>query len=371
MSIPSFKPMDDGIFVLPDAKWHGFIGAKNPLGAAIANRFINNSQFIAQNRLAAHSKAWDCCLVDEDSTTTMSGSATPSGFLGHSGSVGGLAQNDAATLGFEFSTHPAMPLAIPFGWRLSPGASQINVRVALNVQNAEGAMYAYLVENNRAASPRIVAVDGRNDETYEATEFFTSDIRAESSYAALATTATSGTSGLSYYDLEINIPGRYTGVENEVHSYDNNATVFLCFQSGVQLASGSTPSLNATAPALERGNRMLTTNSNMSKYANIRNPGKNHNVIKLSYTDTDKTETWHQIVQMRPADLSLAPFNASNPEQYIIWPSVPTDVVPPSLTDGTNSFAAEGTGLLLGDQFNLYPVTQFNVYSVSIQESYS
>ncbi len=375
MSISEFKPISDSAGVPDDAKWQG---TKNPLGAAIANRLINNTQFCAQKRLAAHSKAWDSGLINDTSLTTISPRMLPSNFIGHTGNVGGLSQSDSETLGVEFSTHPGLPLAIPFGWRLSPGANQVNVRVALTVENIAGGMYAYIAGGGgrvpEGPYPLNIATEGVDENTFEATSgFFTSDIRSQTSYAQADLTSTNGTGGMSYYDLVIDIPEKYDNSFTEGHLYDTNATVFLCFQSGVDTLGGSTPTVDApsNAPALQRGNRMLNTTSNMSKYLNIKNPGKLHRVARFTYNDTTRTEGWHQVVQLRPGDVTKAAYASNNPEQFILWPAIPKEVVPPSLTTGPNAEAAEGTGLQLGDQFDLYPVTQFKVFSVSIQEYYT
>ncbi len=367
MSISSFKPIDDGSGLPDDSKWQG---QNNPLGAAIADRLVNNTQFIAQNRLAAHSKVWDSCLTDNTSTSNMQSSVSlPSDFVGYPGNVGGTMQNDEETRGLEFSTHPSLPLAIPFGWRVSPGAKKINVRVALSVENIAGGMYAYCTINGGSAAPRLPAIENLDvaESTYEPpTDFFTSDIRAEDSYVEAALTSTNGTAGLSYYDLEIDLADR-SGSTVQSINYSYTGVVFLCFQSGVD-GSGGTQNINTTNPALQKGNRLITTTSNMQKYATSKNPGKYHRVIKFTHSDTVREETWHQVIQLRPADVSLAPFDSLNSEQFVIYPSIPSDVVPPSLTGGPNADAAEGTGI--ESTFDIYPITKFKVYSVSIQEKY-
>jgi hypothetical protein len=173
---------------------------------------------------------------------------------------------------------------------------------------------------------------------------------------------------MSYYTLQIEIPGKLDGSDFQEHSYQEGE-IFLCFQSGYDPVGG-TEQVNATGPALSRGNRALKTADNMSKYSTTQNPGKFHKLIKFTHTDTARTETWHHVLQLRPFDVSLAPYNASNPSEYILWPAIPPDVVPPALTEGAGSGASEGTGLQLSDNYDIYDLTVFTIVSVSIEESY-
>jgi hypothetical protein len=373
MAISDFKPIDDNS-TTPNGEYHD---ANMPVGAAIAHRLVNNIQFTAQNRLAKQSKTWDCTIADDENLTTFSGSAgDATTIMGYSGSVGGLSQADDQTVGLEVSTHPSVPLAIPFGWRLSPGARRIHVRVAVDVQNMTGSMYAYGVDQGGRTFPRVGATDEVPSEMAfaPATNFFTTEIRAESSYAEMGPTSLSGTGGLSYYDLEIEVPGRLDGGGTPNINYkQDNVTIFLCIQSGVDQTVGVSAGINPTSPALFTGNRVINLNNSMAKYIQQRNPGKYHRVCKFDYTGTDRTSSWHQVVQMRPADVTLAPYDSLNPESFILWPAIPPDVVPASLVGGagSNAGAAPGTGLQNGDTFTIYPVTRFNIYSVTIEESFA
>jgi hypothetical protein len=254
----------------------------------------------------------------------------------------------------------------------------LNVRVALEVLNMTGSMYAFLIDSNGAASPRAGAifggVSGRNNITFAPpTNFFTPDIQAEPSYVEMGPTSLSGTNGMSYYDLTINIPARASGSNFTEQKYQNESvTVMLNFQGGVDQTAGISETVNPISPALAVGNRALNTNSNFAKNTNQRNPGKFHRVCKFDYPGTTRLESWHHVMMLRPGDATIAPYSNLNPEQFILWPAIPADVVPTSLVGGAgeNAGASPGTGLQNGDTFTIYPCTQFNVYSVTIEESY-
>jgi hypothetical protein len=370
MAISNYKAITDGVGTTENLYTDTL-----PVGAAIANRLVNNTQFIAQSRLAKQSKSWDCTVVDDESLSTFSGSSSdPSAFVGYSGSVGGTTQSDVETVGFQFSTHPSMPLAIPFGWRLSPGAREIKVRVALQVMAATGSMYAFVSTETGADYPTAGTFTPGTSTRFNlptGNNFFTTEIRAENSYAEMGPTSLSGTNGLSYYELTIEIPRGASGAFYE--SQFQNATILLCFQSGYDNVTYDSTAVATTSPALTTGNRVLRTTRDMGSYLGIKNPGKFHKIVNLTYFgDVDRTDSWHQVVQLRPADPTTAPFDQLNPEALVLWPAIPPEVVPPSLVGGagSNSAAPEGSGLLAGATIDVYSVAQFNLFSVSIEENY-
>lgn len=370
MTISNYKPIDNGA---------GAVGAFEddaPVGAAIANRLVNNTQWIHQNRLAKHAKAWDYTVFDNQNLIFFTSADDPADATGYRGYVGGGSlTDDTETIGVQFSTHPSTPMAIPFGWRVSPGAKFINILVALKVENAVGGMAAYARFNGQVI-PTAPNAEVRRGDTFAppavATDFFNSSTRDdyEDSYTEVALTSTNGTNGLSYYQLQFEIPGKLQGEAFQEHSYQTGE-IFLCFQSGYDPLGGTQQVATPSGPALSRGNRVIQTNDNMSKYSGINNPGKFHKLVKFTYTGTARTETWHHVLQMRPADITIAPFAANNPVEYVLWPSIPPDVVPPSLTEGAGSGASEGTGLQLGDNFDIYDLTVFTIASVTIEEAYA
>lgn len=372
MPITSYKPIDNASGA--PGQWHA---NDNPLGAAIANRLINNTQWIVQNRLSKHSKSWDATRSTDTTLTIFSDAtdgSTLSGYQGYLG--GGSLVSDPDTIGVQFSTHPGTPMTIPLGWKLSPGARYLTIRVAMRVENANGGMAAFCRVNGDNF-PSLPISDEVNTDTFEPpSDFFNTETRAATdAYKEVTLTSVDGTNGTSYYELQIEVQPedgdpRLTGDFYMDLGYESdNCHVFLCFQSGYDPVGG-TEAVNSTAPALSRGNRALKTSDNMTKYASNTNPGKLHKVIKLTHTDTARTETWHHVVQLRPFDATVAPFSASNPSEYILWPSIPSDVVPPELTEGAGSGASPGTGLSPGDSYDIYDLTKFTILSVTIEESF-
>ena len=374
--ITDYKPIDDGVGT--NENWYT---DEFPVGAAFAQRLANNASWLAQNRLNKSSKTWDCTASNDSSTSTFNASAgDATKILGYAGNVGAVSTNDIETIGFQISSHPGAPLALPLGWRLSPGAGKVKVRLAMKISNAQGAIYAALVSGNGAVSPAmgLPEVDITTFSPLVAGQFFNAEIRAEDSYQTVELTSTNGTSGYSYYELTIDL-SRFAGTATREAAYDEDATVVLFFQSGVDLTSPETLQIGASSPdavvaALTTGNRVIRTNGVMSKYAGIRNPGKYHRVAKFDYNaGTPKTETWHHVVQLRPYEFDTGAFAANNPETFVLWPAIPPAGVPPSLVGGgggMNAGALEGTGLLNGDSFTLYPITQFDIYSVTVEEEY-
>jgi hypothetical protein len=369
--ITEYKPVDDGAGTTDN--WYT---TNHPMGAAIGQRFANNSSWLAQNRLNKSSKTWDCTDSSDTSTSTFKNSAGDSSkILGYTGNVGGASASDTDTIGFQFSTHPGAPLAMPLGWRLSPGAGKIKVRLTMEVLNATGSVYAALVNGDGGVYPAsgFAEVDRSTYSPLVAGNFFNAEIRAADSYAEVDPTSGAGTSGYSYYELDIDL-ARFSGSVPINGGYDDDATIVLFFQSGVDVSSAGTHQVGAgPSAALTTGNRVLRTTSNMSKYANNTNPGKYHKVIKIDYTDASVTETWHHIVQLRPHDVTVNAFAVSNSETFVLWPSIPPAGVPPSLVGGgggTNTGALEDTGLLNGDNFTMYDITQFNIFSVTVEEEY-
>lgn len=366
--ITNYKPIDNGA---------GAVGAFEtdaPFGAAIANRLVNNTQWIHQNRLATHSKSWDYTIVNDTNLTTFSSAGNPSGVKGYKGYIGGGSlTDDPDTIGVQFSTHPSTPMTIPFAWRLSPGAKFININIAMQIDNAIGGMAAFARFGGQVI-PSAPTVPDRRLDTFAppgvATDFFNETTRTDypNTYQEVALTSTNGTNGMSYYQLQIEVPGKLDDNNFQEHSYEEGE-IFLCFQSGYDPAGG-TEQVNNTGPALSRGNRALKTNDFMAKYSGTTNPGKLHKLIKFTHTGTAREETWHHVLQLRPFDLTRAPFHAANPSEYVLWPSLPPDVVPPSLTEGAGSGATEGTGLQLGDNYDIYDLTVFTIVSVAIEESY-
>jgi len=366
--INNYKPIDNGA---------GAVGAFEtdaPFGAAIANRLVNNTQWIHQNRLATHSKSWDYTITSNTSLVQFGSAGTPSDVKGYTGYVGGGSlTDDPDTIGVQFSTHPSVPMAIPFTWKLSPGAKFININIAMKIDNAIGGMAAF-ARFNGAQIPLAATATPGNPTTFSppgvATNFFNESTRTDypDAYQEVALTSTNGTSGMSYYQLQIEIPNKLDD-NNFSDEYYQDGEIFLCFQSGYDPAGG-TEQVNHTGPALSRGNRALKSNDHMSKYSGNTNPGKLHKLIKFTHTGTAREETWHHVLQMRPSDVSRAPYTSGNHVEYILWPALPPDVVPPSLTDGAGSGASEGTGLQLADSYDIYDLTVFTIVSVSIEESY-
>jgi len=366
--ITNHKPIDNGA---------GAVGAFEqdaPFGTAIANRLVNNTQWLYQNRLATHSKSWDYTIVNDTNLSTFTSAGTPSDVKGYRGYVGGGSlTDDPDTIGVQFSTHPTVPMTIPFGWKTTPGARFININIAMKIENAAGGMAAFVRFSDGSVIPAAPTAPEPNSETFApptvATDFFNEDFRTNytTAYKQVELTSTNGTSGMSYYRLTIDL-----GTLDENKFYDRSTQVgqiFLCFQSGYDPVGG-TEQVNPDVPALSRGNRALITNSDMIKYSGNTNPGKLHKLIKFTHTATAREETWHHVLQMRPSDLTRTPFHADNPVEYILWPALPPDVVPPSLTAGGGSGASDGTGLQLGDSFDIYDLTVFTIVSVSIEESF-
>tara|TARA_R100001198_G_scaffold93428_2_gene74244 strand:+ start:2081 stop:3202 length:1122 start_codon:yes stop_codon:yes gene_type:complete len=373
MPIDSYKPIDNAAGA--PAKWHA---GDNPIGAAIANRLINNTQWIVQNRQCKQSKSWDATRSTDTTLSNWADADDGSTLTGYQGYLGGgTAVFDTDTVGVQFSTHPGTPMTIPLGWKLSPGARFLTIRVAMRVDNANGGMAAFC-RLNGDIFPSLPISDDVNRDTFEPpSDFFNSETRAATdAYKEVTLTSVDGTNGTSYYELEIEIQPqdgnpRLTGDSYVDLDYENdNCAIFLCFQSGYDPVGGTEQVAGPASlgPALNRGNRALKTNQLMSKYANNTNPGKYHKVIKLTHTDTARTETWHHVVQLRPFDVTKTPFAANNEAEYILWPSVPADVVPPEL--GANSGASPDTGLRPGDSFNIYDVTKFTILSVTVEESF-
>jgi len=371
--IDDYNPVDDGAGTTDD--WYT---ENNPLGAAIAQRFANNSVWLGQNRLNKSSKTWDCTVSSDSSPSTFSTSAgDATKILGYTGEVGGSSTSDTETIGFQFSSHPGAPVAIPIGWKLSPGAGRIKVRIAMEVLGAPGAMYIHPF--GAVASPGLPVTNPNTFMPLVAGEFFNPLIRGSQGYQELALSSTNGTDGSSYYEL-ITEWGRFeAGSEDVVRQFNDDISIVIFFQSGVDLTSPETLQIGSSSPsaveaALTTGNRVIRTNSNMSKYSGVRNPGKYHRVAKFDYNaGTPWEQTWHHVEQLRPYDFTIGAFHSSNPETFVLWPSIPSTGVPPSLTGGgggMNAGALEGTGLLNGDSFSLYPITQFNIYSITVEEVY-
>lgn len=376
MGISDYKPIDNNAGT--PAKWHN---EDSPIGAAIANRLLNNTQWIAQNRLSKSSKVWDGTIANDETLGNFASRSLPSGLTGYEGYLGGGSLvSDPETIGVQFSTHPGLPMTIPFGWRLSPGARFLDVRVAMTVENANGGMAAF-ARLNGSTFPSVPIAEEIDELEYKppanftpsAGGFFNTLTRSDSdSYKEVAPTSASGTAGLSYYSFRIEIPGTLNGTDFQNTSYEeDNCKVFLAFQSGYDASSiGAETIHNGTDPSLSQGNRMLKSAVDMSKYANNTSPGKLHKVIKLNYSDVPMTETWHHVVQMRPSDPTVAPFDPSNQISYVLWPAVPPGGVPPSLTGGAGAGADESVGLHKGDSFSIYDLTKFTILSVTIEESF-
>lgn len=371
--ITNYKPVTDGAGTTEN--WYTI---QNPMGAAIAQRFANNASWLAQNRLMKCSKTWDCTKSNDSSTSTFASSAgVGADIVGYTGKVGGTSTNDPTTSGLQFSTHPGAPLAIPLGWKLSPGASKIKVRLTMEILNATGSVYAACVYGNGAIYPGVSYPDV-NTSTYMPNtdgEFFNAEMRAENSYAELPPTTVSGTNGYSYHELTIDL-APFTGSVPRNGTYDDDASIVLFFQSGVDLTSAATQTVGAAvggAAALTIGNRVLRTTANMAKYANNTNPGKYHKVVKIDYTDASVIQTWHHIVQLRPYDASVDAFSSGNPETFVLWPAIPAQGVAPDLVGGgagSGAGAAPNTGLRNGDSITLYDITQFNIYAIAVEEVY-
>lgn len=374
--ITDYKPIDDGTGTTDN--WYT---EDNPMGGAIGQRFANNSSWLAQNRLNKSSKTWDCTVSSETLTSTFNNSAGDSTkILGYTGEVGAVSTNDTETIGFQISSHPGAPLAMPLGWRLSPGAGKIKVRLTMEVLGAQGGIYAALVNGEGAVYPAMgfAETESTTFAPLVAGNFFNAEIRATDAYSTVELTSTNGTSGYSYYELTIDL-SVFSGTDVRRALYDDDASIVLFFQSGVDLTSAEFPQIGASSPsdvvaALTTGNRVIRTSSNMAKYAGVRNPGKLHRVAKFDYNaGTPWDETWHHIVQLRPYEFDIGAFHSNNDETFVLWPSIPPTGVPPSLTGGgggVNAGALEGTGLLNGDSFTTYAITQFNIYSVTVEEEY-
>ena len=374
--ITDHKPIDNGAGTTDN--WYT---EDNPMGAAIGQRIANNTSWLAQNRLNKSSKTWDCTVSSDSSTSTFSTSAGDSTkVLGYTGNVGGVSTSDTETIGLQISSHPGAPLALPLGWRLSPGAGKIKVRIAMEVLGAQGGIFAALINGDGAVYPTMgfPTVNPTTFAPLVAGQFFNAEIRATDAYSTVELTSTNGTDGYSYYELTIDM-SVFSGTDVRRTLYDDDASIVLFFQSGVDLTSPETLQVGATSPdaleaALTTGNRVLRTNSNMAKYAGVRNPGKYHRVAKIEYNSgTPWDETWHHVVQLRPYKHTLGAFAHTNAETFVLWPSIPPTGAPPSITGGgggMNAGALEGTGLLNGDSFTLYPITQYNIYSITVEEEY-
>lgn len=357
-----------------------------PLGAAIPNRIVNNAQFIAQNRLKRGCKTWDACRTftsgGNPPDSFSSGSLEGSDLVGHNGNFAGSAnQNVPYTQGLQFSTHPAVPLGIPFLFPVSPGARFIDVYVTAQIDNAAGGIMAegfFQDLGGMRPMAQQCSVELLNFTNFAApvmnsgtaTDFFTSDIRASTQYQEAQPSATAGFNGMSYFKVTIPLVDRLEGLQiKKMDTQPVMCSIILSFQSGIDF----TPTTRATANVpLRLGNREVTMNDNFSKFAGSLDPGAYHKVFKFSYPLTDRTESWHHALAAYPEDLSVSAYSSSGREKMLIWPAIPAnDVEQGSADPVSNSTAPDGSGFSQGDNIEEYDITVFKLYSISIEERYS
>ena len=372
MAISDYKPIDD-----QTANPNGsYAQADLPFSAGLANRHANNIQFTLQNRMPRRAKTWDSC------TTTLSGvnlSAEGADFVGYTGNFGGVAGVEVPyTKGLQFSTHPALPLCIPFQCSISPAARFIHVNVAAVIENAEGGMMAYALDgNNNEVLGLPPNIEGFNSDTAAPTpDFFTADARATTQFQRCGLTSVNGYNGLSYFRMTI--PTNRHDVGAEVKSVrrnqDHKDTIFLAFQSGVDFPSVAPAIIDGTAftdPTFFVAGRVVRTKENFQKYSGTQDPGALHEVIQFIPKDTDITEFWAHCLQTVPSNPTISAYDASQREELVIYPGVPATLIGEgSGASAGGSGSPTGTGIEVGDTFFRYPITKYTIHSVSIEEEY-
>jgi hypothetical protein len=381
MTILNYKPLALEAENIPTGPFQNDF----PLGAAIPNRYINNSQFIAQNRLRRGCKTWDACRTFSNTGNPPVSPAALEGnnLIGHLGNfAGSAAQTVPYTEGLQFSTHPAVPLGIPFLFPVSPGARFIDVYISAQIDNAAGGIMAEgFFQDSGGMRPMAqqCSVELLNFTNFAApvmnsgtaTDFFTSGIRASTQYQEAQPTATAGFNGMSYFKVTIPLSDRLEGLQiKRMDTQPVMSSIILSFQSGIDFGSLVT---RATAnQPLRLGNREVTMNDNFSKFAGSLDPGAYHKVFKFSYPLTDRIESWHHALAAYPEDLSVSAYSSSGREKMLIWPGIPAnDVEQGSADPVSNSTAPDGSGFSQGDNVEEYDITVFKLYSVSIEERYS
>jgi len=371
MAINNYKPVDDQTGT-PNGD---FSQQGLPLGAAIPDRYINNIQYSLQNRLAKMGKNWDATATSEAGAVFSGEGSNLEGYPGNLG--GGPVAAVPYTKGLQFSTHPALPLCIPFQMDISPGARQIIVRVACNVENAAGGMMAWAVDRNKEVYGVPPNIEDFNVESYAPTpNFFTAAARATNQYQAANLTSATGFNGMSYFEMTIDLNDRYnaTGPALNTVAPPNNHKdfVFIAFQSGIgALSSISTIAGTAfTDPGIRIGNRVVRTTDSFQKYAGTQDPGALHEVVRFLPKSLSLTESYHHVVQTAPTNGAISYYDASQGENLVIYPALLPDRVGEGSADGSNAVAESGSGIEVGDVFERYPVTLFTIYSVSIEEVY-
>jgi len=368
MAINNYKPVDDQTGT-PNSD---FSQPGLPLGAAIPDRYINNIQFSLQNRLAKMAKNWDATATSELGAT-FSGEGT--NIKGYPGNLGGAPiANVPYTRGMQFSTHPALPLCIPFQMDISPGARQIKVRVACNVENVDGGMMAWAVDRNKTIFGVPPNIEDFNVDTYAPTpNFFTAEARATNQYQPMSRTSISGYNGMSYFEMTIDLNNRYDAAGPELNTVappnNHRDFIFIAFQSGIGPLSG-TSTIAGTAftdPGIRTGNRVVRTKDQFQKYAGTQDPGALHEAVRFLPKGLDLTESYHHVVQTKPTNGSISYYDITQNEELVIYPAL----LPNRVGQGSGIADRDtGVGIEVGDVFERYPITLFTIYSVSIEEIY-
>lgn len=328
----------------------GITGVNNSMPAALGRRVADNSQFLLQERLPKTAIAFNGAATN----TNLAGNPDASDLAGYYGRVGGGSTiQDPNTIGLQFSTHPGNPLIVPIPFQWTGLGNTIRVFISLACTDTVSIGASYF--NGEATFPNIVPDLDRN--TYLGSGFFN---QADLGSAAIdiGDTATFGTAGVSYVMLDIKPPNFPAGqFEDRKDTFvseaaTKNGIILLTISSHLGSSAGT-----ETINDILADGYLIQMGANFAKYApaGTENPGKFHKVAKLTIKNSpNTTETYHHVIQYRPADIN-DPWGASVLGQFAIHPPIYRPYL-------------DNSNVEIGDTFELFDITKITLFGVSVQE---
>lgn len=328
-----------------------YLGTEYSVPSALGRRLVDNGQFLLKERLPKTAIAYDAGPTN----AALSGNPDATDLTGYRGDVAGTASFDTETIGLQFSTHPGNPLVLPIPFERTGWGNKIRVFLSLVCTDTLNIAAAYT--RNGITQPTVLPNVNRS--TYLGSGFYNSTELGEAT-VTIADTATTGTSGVSYVVLDINIPSLADGrtAEDQRSTFDSEAGtkdgfVLLYFASEVDLPSSDLDSINT----IKNNGYTIVMDSDFSKFAPASNPGKLHKLIRCDIkNDPNATVTYHHVIQYVPLDPD---------DPYGVGSLGVFHIHPPILRQYLDNGNVED-----GDDIRVYDITKVTLLGVSVQELY-
>lgn len=327
------------------------------LPSALGRRLVDHGQYLLRYRLPATSMAWNLGPTDE--TTLEPDFASPEDAVGYRGRVAGSITEDTETIGFQFSSRPGNPVAIPIPFQYTGMGNAIEVLLTLKADNFVGSVAHVAAGYQSKGFSGVVPRPQIDRNTYLGDGSYLDATDLGEMVAAVSPTATVGTDGVSY--LKLTIPMSQSAPNGELGTYQKSITksdafstdgfIVIQFNSVVSTVGDEAETINT----VKDDGWLIQIQSPFSKYFNNLNPGKFHYVIKVSYRDG--ANTYHHVMQARPSDLD-DPYNVATDTELLIFPPIVQSRLSASSVDVMGYLTA----------CRIYPVTRFTLMGASVHE---